>query len=197
MHSPKRCHLKIALRLLRHLKSSPGKGVSFVKSKVLDLKGFSDADWAKCLFSRKSVSGYLVYFGSSLISWRSKKQDTISRSSTESEYRALGSASCEIILILKVLHDLGYSKLVPVDLLCDNESAIKLALNPIFHDKTKHFEVDVHFIREKIAKCVIQLVKVESKENVSDILTKSLVSCQHEYFSGKMGLVDPFDGNST
>ena len=75
---------------------------------------------------------------------------------------------------------------------CDNESAVKLALNPVFHDKTKHFEVDVHFIREKISKGVIQLVKIESANNTADILTKSLVTAKHDFFSDKMGLVDPF-----
>ena len=197
MHNPKKSHLNIALRLLRYLKGSPGKGVSFVKSKNLTLSGFSDTDWAKCLFSRKSVSGYLVYLGSSLVSWRSKKQSTISRSSTESEYRALGSLTCEIIWVLKVLYDLGFSNMVLVDVFCDSESAIKLALNPVFHDKTKHFEIDVHFIREKISKGVVKLIKVDSSVQTADVLTKSLVTVKHEFFVERMWLVDPFDAGGS
>lgn len=178
--------------MLRYLKSSPGKGVCFLKFDNLVLCGFSDVDWAKCLFSRKFVSGYLVYFGNSLISWRSKKQSTISRSSTESEYKALGSLTCEIIWVLKILYDLEFSEVVPINLFCDNDSTIKLALNPVFHDKTKQFEIDVHFIREKITDGIISLVKVGSANQIADILTKSLSSFQHNNMYGKMCLIDPF-----
>ncbi|KAL4580545.1 hypothetical protein LXL04_016743 [Taraxacum kok-saghyz] len=193
MHKPTKYHLNVALRLLRYLKGSPGKGIAIRKSDVLNLQGYSDGDWAKCLFTRKSVSGYLVYFGSSLISWKSKKQNTVSRSSTESEYRALGSLTCEVMWVIKVLTDLGLKNLLPVDMLCDNESAIKLALNPVFHEKTKHFEIDVHFVREKIAKGVVSLVKVESKKQNADILTKSLGTVQHCFLCDRLGLVNPFE----
>lgn len=98
-----------------------------------------------------------------MISWKSKKkQATVSRSSTESEYRALGSIACEIIWVLKLLFDLGIKSLIPVKVFCDNESAIKLALNPVFHEKTKHFEIDLHFIREKIANGVLEVEKKSS-----------------------------------
>ena len=150
MHRPCKVHLDIAFRLLRYLKNSPGKGVFISKSTNVDLKVFVDADWAKCLDTRKSVTGYLVYLGDTLISWKSKKQNTVSRSSTESEYRALGVATCELTWVLKILYDLKIKGLTLVDVFCDNESAIKLALNPVFHEKIKHFEVDVHFVRENV-----------------------------------------------
>lgn len=89
-----------------------------------------------------------------------KKKSTISRSSTESDYRALGSLPCEIIWVFKNLYDLKFTNMVPVDLFCDNESAIKLALNPVFHDKTKHFEIDVHFIRKKLQMVLLILLKI-------------------------------------
>ncbi|XP_052619763.1 uncharacterized mitochondrial protein AtMg00810-like [Lactuca sativa] len=114
MHKPHKSHLNIAFRLLRYLKNCPGRGISIVKSGSCDLVGYVDADWAKCLNSRKSVTGYLVYFGNSLISWKSEKQATVSRSSTESEYRALGSITCEIIWVLKLLFDLGIKSSLPV-----------------------------------------------------------------------------------
>ncbi|KAL4591657.1 hypothetical protein LXL04_004627 [Taraxacum kok-saghyz] len=191
MHKPRKSYLDISLRLLRYLKNSPGKGVKFVKSESLKLEGFSDGDWAKCQVTRRSVSGYMVFFGNSLVSWRSKKQDTVSRSSTESEYRALGTLTCELIWILKILNDVKMSNLIPVNVYCDNESAIKLALNPVFHDKTKHFEID-----EKIAKGVVKLPGIESRNQIADILIKSLMSMQHEYLVGKMGLFDPFSDDS-
>ena len=80
-----------------------------------------------------------MYLGGSLVSWKSKKQSTVSRSSTESEYMALGSITCETILILKLLYDLNIKSSLPVDVFCDNEPAIKLALNPVFHEKNKAF----------------------------------------------------------
>ncbi|XP_052622644.1 uncharacterized protein LOC111911314 [Lactuca sativa] len=116
MHKPHKSHLNITFRLLRYLKGSPGKGVSIAKSKNLDLMGYVDADWAKCLNSRKLVTRYLVYFANSLVSWKRIKN------------------------------------LVPVTVFCDNEYAIKLALNPVFQEKTKHFEIDLHFVREKITR---------------------------------------------
>ncbi|XP_023771562.1 uncharacterized mitochondrial protein AtMg00810-like [Lactuca sativa] len=140
MHKPHKSHLKVAFRLLRYLKNCPGKGVHITKDNSLNITAYVDADWAKCLFSRRSVTGFLVYFGNSLVSWKSKKQSTVSRSSTESEYRALGFVACEIIWILKLLFDFGINGLTPVNVFCDNESAVKLALNPVFHEKTKHFE---------------------------------------------------------
>lgn len=195
MHSPRKSHLDVAFRVLRFLKQNPGKGVKIVKSDVFGLKGYVDADWAKCVETRRSVTGYCVYLGDSLISWRSKKQDTVSRSSTESEYRALGSVVCELTWILKVLYDLKIEKLLPVLVFCDNESAIKLALNPVFHEKTKHFEVDVHFVREKVAKGVIKIKKIESENQHADILTKSLSFPQHDFLCKQMGLFDPFSKN--
>lgn len=194
MHSPRKSHLDIAFRLLRYLKLNPGCGVRILKSDSLDLKGYVDADWAKCLNTRRSVTGYAVYLGGSLISWKSKKQDTVSRSSTESEYRALGSVTCEVIWILKVLFDLGKKELTPVNIFCDNESAIKLALNPVFHEKTKHFEVDVHFVREKISKGILKVEKILSKNQRADILTKALPVSQHSYLCLLLGLIDPFQG---
>ncbi|KAL4568295.1 hypothetical protein LXL04_023904 [Taraxacum kok-saghyz] len=119
MHKPRKSHLAIAMRLLRYFKNSPGKGNFVLKTNSLSLVGYFDGDWAKCLFTNKSVSGYLVFFGNTLVSWKSKKQNIISRSSIESEYRAL------------VLTELNINNIVPIDVMCDNESAIKLALNPI------------------------------------------------------------------
>lgn len=144
------------------------------------------------LFSRKSVSGYDVYFGNSPVFWRSKKQATISHCSRKLEYRALGSLSYELIWVLKVLYDLGFKIIVPINVFCDKKSAIKLALNLVFHDKIMHFEINVHFIREKISKGVIKLVEISSSNQMENILTKSLVSSQHEVLFEKLCPVNHF-----
>ncbi|KAM0050951.1 putative RNA-directed DNA polymerase [Helianthus debilis subsp. tardiflorus] len=100
MHKPKEVHLNLALRLLRYLKQSPGKGLTFKKSNELNLYGFADSDWAKCLSTRKSVTGFCVFLGECLVSWKSKKQNTVSRSTAEAEYRAMCSATCELMCYL-------------------------------------------------------------------------------------------------
>ncbi|XP_071695605.1 uncharacterized mitochondrial protein AtMg00810-like [Rutidosis leptorrhynchoides] len=115
MHAPLQSHFKIAVRILRYLKGSPGKGVVITKSGIVGLNAYVDADWGKCLASRKSV----------------KQQAAVSRSSTESEYRAMAAVTCEILWIINILTDLGYKNLLPVNLFCDNRSAILIANNPI------------------------------------------------------------------
>ena len=92
--------------------------------------------------------------------------------------------------------DLNVNNLTPVNLFCDNESAIKLALNPVFHDKTKHFEIDLHFIREKVEKRIVKLVKIESVHQNADLLTKSLISGQHNFLVDRLNMFDPFDINA-
>ncbi|KAL7608142.1 hypothetical protein Lser_V15G12411 [Lactuca serriola] len=191
MHSLRKSHFNIAIRLLRYLKLNPGRGFAVTKGNPI-LKSFVDADWAKCLVSRGSITGSIVFLGDTIISWKSKKQDTLSRSSTESEYRALGVISCEIMWILKIFFDVGLKDLTHVPIFCDNESAIKLVHNPVFNEKTKHFDVDTHFIRDRVSKGVVEVHKVSSDFNLTDIFTKPLGVVQHEWICKNLGLVDPF-----
>ncbi|GJV65717.1 hypothetical protein Tco_1476545 [Tanacetum coccineum] len=150
------------------------------------------ADWAKCPKTRTSVSGFCLYLCNSLVSWKSKKQATISRSSAESEYSCLASTTCEIIWVVKILKDLGVEGLLPVNLYCDSSSAISIAGNPVFHEKTKHFEVDLHLVRYKVADGVVKILKVASASNVADVFTKGLSIAQHNEFCNKLNLVDMF-----
>ncbi|XP_022032267.1 uncharacterized mitochondrial protein AtMg00810-like [Helianthus annuus] len=147
MHSPLQAHFKIALQLLRYLKGAPGKGILFKKGDSLNIKAFSDSDWAKCLSSRKSITGFCVFLGNNLVSWKSKKQSTVSRSSAEAEYRSMCAATCEIIWISNLLRELQIDSKLPVQLYCDNTAAISIAANPVFHERTKHFEIDLFFCK--------------------------------------------------
>ncbi|GKD56272.1 ribonuclease H-like domain-containing protein, partial [Tanacetum coccineum] len=137
---------------------------------------------AKCPETRKSVSGFCVFLCNNLVSWKSKKQATISRSSAESEYRCLASTTCELIWIVKILKDLGVEGLLPAHLFCDSTSAISIAGNPVFHEKTKHFEIDLHLVREKVSDGVVKVVKVASANNVADVFTKGVGIAQHNEF---------------
>ncbi|KAJ9538263.1 LOW QUALITY PROTEIN: hypothetical protein OSB04_030996 [Centaurea solstitialis] len=188
MHAPRKSHLNLALRVMRYLKQSPGKGISFSPSSEFKLCGFVDSDWGKCLSSRRSVSGYCLFLGNCLISSKSKKQSTVSRSSSESEYRAMAVVTCEIVWILNILNCLNVNDLIPVPLYCDNNSAIQIANNPVLHERTKHIEIDIHYVREKVSAGVIETVKIESTEQIADIFTKSLPTNQHNYLCSKLKL---------
>ena len=138
LSKPTQAHHHAALRVLKYLKGCPGKGLFFPRNTSLTLQGFLDADWAGCLDTRKSISGQCFFLGSSLISWRTKKQITVSRSSSEAEYRALTSATCELQWILYLLRDLHVScSKLPV-LYCDNQGVIHIASNPVFYERPKH-----------------------------------------------------------
>ncbi|GKD29319.1 uncharacterized mitochondrial protein-like protein [Tanacetum coccineum] len=120
--------------------------IQFYNGNSLGLHAYSDADWAKCLVSWESVSVFSVYFCGNLISWKSKKQATLSRSSAEAEYRCMASITCEAVWLINLLNDLNVEGLVPVLLYCGSTSVIQIAANLVFHEKTKHFENDVHLV---------------------------------------------------
>ncbi|GJW09622.1 ribonuclease H-like domain-containing protein [Tanacetum coccineum] len=125
MHAPLQSHFGIGLRVLKYLKLALKSGIGFSKSNSgVKVVAFSDSDWAKCPMTRRSMSGYCIFVNGNLVSWKSKKHATLSKSSTEAEYRAMASATCEVMWVLKVLQDLGQDGLVPVTLFCDNKSAI-------------------------------------------------------------------------
>ena len=143
-------HFIAVKRILRYIKGTLHQGLLFTKSS-LNLSAYSDADWAGDSLDRRSTSGYCVFLGANLISWSAKKQPTVARSSTEAEYEALANAASELIWLQQLFKDLRItSSFVPV-LHCDNVSALALASNPVFHARTKHVEVDFHFVREKVA----------------------------------------------
>ena len=122
------------MRVLRYLKGSLSKGIVFNKNNDLSLKAYVDADWAKCPSTRRSVTGYLLFFRNLLVSWKIKKQKTLATSSTESEYRAIASVTCEVVWVLKILNELGVKNSLPAKVFCDNRAAIKIAANFSWED---------------------------------------------------------------
>ncbi|XP_019435088.1 PREDICTED: uncharacterized protein LOC109341602 [Lupinus angustifolius] len=131
LSSPTNLHEEAARRVLRYVKGAPGCGLFFPTTTTTKLTAFSDSDWAGCIDSRKYITGYCVYIGSSLVSWRSKKQTTVARSSCEAEYRALAATVCEVQWLIYLLHDLQVQDTMPVFLFCDKQSAIHIARNII------------------------------------------------------------------
>ncbi|GAU47169.1 hypothetical protein TSUD_28920 [Trifolium subterraneum] len=192
LHAPTMVHYNAACRVLRYLKQEPRLGLLFPRSSEIQILGYADADWAGCIDTRKSTSGYCFFLGTSLISWKAKKQQTISRSSSEAEYRALSSASCELQWLLYLLNDLQVKCTRPPVLYCDSQSAIHIASNPIFHERTKHLKIDCHLVREKVQKGILKLLPISTNEQVADFLTKPLASPKFKYFLSKLNMINIF-----
>ena len=150
LNSPCQEHMDVVIRILRYIKCAPGKGLVYENKGHTQIVGYSDADWAGSPIDRRSTSGYCVLVGGNLISWKSKKQNVVARSSAEAEYRAMAMATCELIWLKQLLKELQIEEARPMTLICDNQAALHIASNPVFHERTKHIEIDCHFVREKI-----------------------------------------------
>ncbi|CAL8132823.1 unnamed protein product [Prunus armeniaca] len=164
MHSPSEVHRDAVNRNLRYLKSTPGKGLMYSKQGHLDVIGYTDADWVGSQTDRRSTSGYFTFVGGNLVTWRSKKQNVVARSSAEAEYRGMAHGVCELLWIKHVLTELGFKPKKPMKLYCDNIAAINIAHNPVQHDRTKHDEVDRHFIKERLEDKTLQFPFVKSED---------------------------------
>jgi hypothetical protein len=176
--------------VLKYLKGCPGRGLFFPRSSTLQILGFSDADWAGCKYSRRSISGQCFFLGQSLISWRTKKQPTVARSSSEAEYRALVAATCELQWLIYLLQDIRIPCTKLPVLYCDNQSALHIAANPVFHERTKHLDIDCHIVREKLLAGVMKLLPVSSKDQLADFFTKSLLPQPFGVLLAKLGMVN-------
>jgi hypothetical protein len=144
---PKECHLMAVKRILRYLVSTPCFGIWYPKGSTFDLIGYSDFDYAGCKVDRKSTSGTCQFLGRSLVSWSSKKQTSIALSTADAEYVAAGQYCVQLLWMRQNLRDFGYN-LSKIPLLCDNESAFRLADNPVEHSLTKHIDIQHHFLRD-------------------------------------------------
>ena len=174
MVAPRSPHYAAVLRILRYLKGTIFDGLYFSSHSSLTLQAYSDADWADDPTDHRSTTGYCFLLGDSLISWRSKKQTVVARSSTEAEYRALVATTAELIWLRWLLQDLGVDCSTATKLYCDNRSAIQITHNDVFHERTKHIEVDCHFIRHHLLQGTLTLQSISFQDQLADIFTKPL-----------------------
>lgn len=145
----KRSHMEAALRIIRYVKNQLGQCILLPSKTNSTVIAYCDSDWASCPYTRKSVTGYLVMLGDSLINWKSKKQSTISKSSTKLEYKSMASTVAQLIWFLGLLKDLETKVKKLVIIYIDTKTAIQIVVNPTYHERTKYIEIDCHFIRKK------------------------------------------------
>jgi hypothetical protein len=164
--------------ILRYLHGSVNSGLHLQCSNDLTLQAFCGADWAGCPDDRRSITGFAIFLGPNVISWSSKKQTTISKSSTKVEYRAMAVTTTKIVWIQTLLKELGCASYIVPSIWCDNLSATFLTGNPVFHTRTNHIELDYHFVREKLAAKQLSVHFICSDDHIANIFTKSLAkSC--------------------
>ncbi|KAL2228852.1 UNVERIFIED_CONTAM: Retrovirus-related Pol polyprotein from transposon RE2, partial [Sesamum indicum] len=185
---PCESHWQAALHVVRYLKSCPSKGLFFPSQSSLTLTAYCDTDWATCPDSRRSLTGFCIFLGPALISWKTKKQCTVSRSTAEAEYRSPAATVCELRWISYIMTDLGMSTSLPIDLFCDNKAALHILANPVFHERTKHIEMDCHLVRDAYKEGFIAPCFVRSSLQLVDIFTKVLPTSAFTSLLTKLGL---------
>jgi histone deacetylase 1/2 len=180
-------------RILRYVRHTIDGGLRLQASPSTLLSAFSDADWAGSVEDRRSTGGHAIFYGGNLIAWSARKQATVSRSSTESEYKALANATAEIIWIQSLLRELRVSQVQSPILWCDNIGATYLSSNPVFHARTKHIEVDFHFVRERVSRKQLQIRFISSKDQLADIFTKPLPLPLYQHCKRNLSLIEPVE----
>ena len=185
MGEPTQNHLEASKHILRYLKSTLHYGLTFTLG-FPSLFAYYDVDWAGDPIDLRSISSIVVFFGNCPITWSAKKQSTVSRSSTEAEYRALAFTAAELFWIRMLLRDLGIFLSNPPLLWCDNVSALAIASNPVFHARTNHIEVDYHFVHKKVLRKDLLVKFISSNDQLANIFTKGLSSSQFHWLTSKL-----------
>lgn len=188
MQQPCSGHLDAAHRVVRYLKGIVSHGIFLSATSSLSLAGYTDSDWAGCPTTRRSTTGYFTMLGNSHISWKSKKQPTISLSSAEAEYHALAKLTSELQWLHYLFTDLRVAIPKPIRVYCHNQAAIHISENPVFHERTKHIEIDCYFVREKLLSGLIKPTHIPSTEQLADLFTKPLGVDHFRRITSKLGV---------
>ncbi|KAL0355686.1 UNVERIFIED_CONTAM: Retrovirus-related Pol polyprotein from transposon RE1 [Sesamum radiatum] len=187
--NPSEEHMNAAKRILRYLKGTFDYGIFYTSSNDVCLKGYCDSDYAGDVDDRKSTTGFVFYFGENAISWCSRKQPIVTLSTCESEYVATTAGTCHAIWLRRLLSELYFAQDRATKIMVDNKSAIALAKNPVFHDRSKHIDARFHFIRDCIANKEIEVEYVKTLDQVADIFTKALKKDRFQQLREMIGVV--------
>ena len=181
-------HWEAVKHILRYVQRTKSLKLTFRKQGVIQLTGYSDSDWESCEDTRRSTSGYVFLLGGAAVSWCSRKQKSVSLSSCEAEYVAACEATREAVWETTMLEELGYGNLDSPIIYMDSQSAMQLIHNPVFHDKTKHIQGKMHYVREIAQEGSVTFAKVHTSLNLADILTKGVPSAKTATCRDGMGL---------
>ena len=188
LERPNQVHVNAVKRIFKYIKGTANMGIVYKNKDNFDFVGYSDADYAADNETRRSTSGYAFHLGSGVVSWASMRQQSVSTSTTESEYIAACQGVKELIWLKHLVVELKPDQIIKAKFFMDNQSAIKLIKNPVFHKRTKHIDVQYHFIREKFEEKEFELEYVNTDEQIADILTKALIGKRHKYLTNLLGL---------
>ncbi|XP_060176220.1 uncharacterized mitochondrial protein AtMg00810-like [Lycium barbarum] len=191
MHDPKVAHMHALKRIVRYIQGTIEFGLHLYKSSIASLVSYTDADWGGFPDTRRSTSGYCVFLGDNLLSWSSKRQPTMSKSSAEAEYRGVANVVSESCWLRNLLLELCCPIRTTTLVYCDNVSAIYLSGNPVQHQHTKHIEMDIHFVREKVAREEVRVLHVPSRYQIADIFTKGLPHVLFDDFRDSLSVRQP------
>jgi len=189
MHDPREPHLASLKRILRYVRGTLHLGLLLRPSSSTDLQVYTDADWAGCPDTRKSTSGYAVFLGDNLVSWSSKRQNTMSRSSAEAEYRAVANGVAEASWLRQLLQELHAPLRRTTLVYRDNISVVYMSSNPVQHQRTKNIEIDLHFVREWVAVGDLKVLHVPTSSQFADIFTKGLPSSVFTEFRSSLNVL--------
>lgn len=188
MHCASEIHFQAAKRIVRYIKGTTNYGIRYTYCQNFKLLGYSDSDWAGSVDDMRSTTGFCFSFGSGVFSWCSKKQDVIAQSTAEAEYAAATAAVNQAIWIRKLLADLHMKQNEPTQIHVDNQAAISISNNPVFHGRTKHFKIKLYFLREVQKEGEIILHYCRTEDQTADVLTKALSKARFEVLRNKLGL---------
>ncbi|GJR78435.1 ribonuclease H-like domain-containing protein [Tanacetum coccineum] len=191
MHDPQEPHFSALKRILYYVRGTLDYGLQLFSSSTTDLVAYSDADWASCPTTRRSTSGYCVFLSNNLLSWSSKRQPTLSRSSAEAEYRYVVDAVAKTCLLRNLLRELHTSLSSATLVYCDNVSVVYMSSTLIQHQCTKHIEIDIHFVRDLVVVRQVRVLYVTSKYQCADLFTKGLPTASFEEFRTSLSVRCP------
>ena len=192
-HDPRAEHMTALHRILRYVKGTLDHGLQLYKSSISFLLSYTDADWGGCPDTHHSTSGYCVFLGDNLISWSAKRQPTVSKSNAEAEYRGVTNVVFETCWLHNSLVELHFPISTTTLVYCDNISAVYLSGNPNHHQRTKHIEMDIHFVWEKVQCGDVCVLHVPSRYQITDIFTKGLPQILFDDFRSSLSVRKPLD----